>query len=57
MIAAETHGADSFAQSVAAGERITLSAITSIATPLGARLVVCGGVTATVAQLLAETSA
>ena len=39
VIAVETRGADSFAQSLAAGERITLSAITSIATSLGARQV------------------
>ncbi len=37
VLAAETHGADSLAQSVAAGQRITLPAITSIATSLGAR--------------------
>ena len=36
VLAAETHGADSLAQSVAAGERITLPAITSVATSLGA---------------------
>lgn len=39
VVAAETHGADSFAQSVEAGERITLPAVTSIATSLGARQV------------------
>lgn len=39
VLVAETHGADSLAQSVAAGQRITLSAITSIATSLGARQV------------------
>lgn len=39
VIAVETRGADSFAQSLSAGERITLSAITSIATSLGARQV------------------
>jgi L-serine/L-threonine ammonia-lyase len=39
VIAVETAGADSFAQSLAAGERITLPAITSIATSLGARQV------------------
>jgi L-serine/L-threonine ammonia-lyase len=39
VIAVETRGADSFAQSVVAGERITLPAITSIATSLGARQV------------------
>ena len=39
VLAAETHGADSLAQSVAAGQRITLPAITSIATSLGARQV------------------
>lgn len=37
VIAVETEGAASLAQSVAAGERITLPAITSIATSLGAR--------------------
>jgi L-serine/L-threonine ammonia-lyase len=39
VLAAETAGADSLAQSVAAGERITLPAITSVATSLGARQV------------------
>jgi L-serine/L-threonine ammonia-lyase len=39
MIAVETAGADSYAQSLAAGERIELPAITSIATSLGARRV------------------
>jgi L-serine/L-threonine ammonia-lyase len=39
VVAAETQGADSLAQSVAAGERITLPAITSVATSLGARQV------------------
>ena len=39
VIAVETAGADSFAQSLAAGHRITLAAITSIATSLGARQV------------------
>jgi L-serine/L-threonine ammonia-lyase len=39
VLAAETQGADSLAQSVAARERITLSAITSVATSLGARQV------------------
>ncbi len=39
VIAVETAGADSLAQSVAAGERVTLPAITSIATSLGARQV------------------
>ena len=37
VIAVETAGADSFARSVAARERIELAAITSIATSLGAR--------------------
>lgn len=37
VIAVETEGADSFAQSVRAGERIELPAISSIATSLGAR--------------------
>jgi len=37
VIAVETHGADSFAQSFAAGKPITLDAITSIAKSLGAR--------------------
>jgi L-serine/L-threonine ammonia-lyase len=39
VVAVETTGADSFAQSLAAGQRITLPAITSIATSLGARQV------------------
>ena len=39
VIAVETAGADSLAQSLAAGHRITLAAITSIATSLGARQV------------------
>ena len=39
VIAVETAGADSFAQSLAAGHRITLAGITSIATSLGARQV------------------
>ncbi len=39
VLAAETHGADSLAQAVLAGERITLPAITSVATSLGARQV------------------
>ncbi len=39
VIAVETEGADSFAQSVAAGRRIELPAIASIATSLGARQV------------------
>jgi len=39
VIAVETEGADSFAQSVAAGRRVELPAITSIATSLGARQV------------------
>jgi L-serine/L-threonine ammonia-lyase len=39
VIAVETAGADSYAQSLAAGERIELPAITSIATSLGARRV------------------
>lgn len=39
LIAVETEGADSLAKSIAAGERITLPAITSIATSLGARTV------------------
>jgi L-serine/L-threonine ammonia-lyase len=37
VIAVETKGADSFAQSVRAGYRVELTAITSIATSLGAR--------------------
>lgn len=39
VVAVETIGADSLAQSIAAGERITLPRITSIATTLGARQV------------------
>ena len=39
VIAVETHGADSYARSLQAGERIELPAITSIATSLGARKV------------------
>ena len=39
LIAVETEGADSLAKSIEAGERITLPAITSIATSLGARTV------------------
>jgi L-serine/L-threonine ammonia-lyase len=39
VIAVETEGADSYAQSLRAGERIELPAITSIATSLGARRV------------------
>jgi L-serine/L-threonine ammonia-lyase len=39
VVAVETAGADSFAQSLAAGHRVTLAAITSIATSLGARQV------------------
>jgi L-serine/L-threonine ammonia-lyase len=39
VIAVETQGADSFAQSVFAGVRVELPAITSIATSLGARKV------------------
>lgn len=39
VIAVETAGADSFAQSLAAGHRVTLAGITSIATSLGARQV------------------
>ncbi|HEX7690705.1 MAG TPA: pyridoxal-phosphate dependent enzyme, partial [Burkholderiaceae bacterium] len=39
VVAVETMGADSLAQSLAAGERVTLPAITSIATSLGARQV------------------
>jgi L-serine/L-threonine ammonia-lyase len=39
VIAVETEGADSYAQSLAAGERIELPAIRSIATSLGARRV------------------
>jgi len=39
VIAVETAGADSLAQAMAAGERVTLPAISSIATSLGARQV------------------
>jgi L-serine/L-threonine ammonia-lyase len=39
VVAVETHGTDSFASSVAAGRLVTLDAITSIATTLGARTV------------------
>ncbi len=39
VLAAETRGADSLAQALSAGERITLPAITSVATSLGARQV------------------
>jgi L-serine/L-threonine ammonia-lyase len=39
VLATETHGADSFAASAAAGRLVTLDAITSIATTLGARTV------------------
>ena len=39
VVAVETAGADSLAQSLAAGHRVTLAAITSIATSLGARQV------------------
>jgi L-serine/L-threonine ammonia-lyase len=39
VIAVETQGADSFAQSVSAGYRVTLPAIKSLATSLGARQV------------------
>ena len=39
VIAVETQGADSFAQSLAAGRRVELPAITSLATSLGARQV------------------
>ncbi|PTQ74268.1 pyridoxal-phosphate dependent enzyme [Pseudomonas sp. GV071] len=39
VLAVETNGADSLAQSVAAGKRIELPAITSIATSLGAKAV------------------
>lgn len=39
VIAVETRGADSYAQSLAAGRRIELPAIASIATSLGARMV------------------
>ncbi len=39
VLAVETAGADSFAQSIQAGQRVALAAITSIATSLGARMV------------------
>jgi L-serine/L-threonine ammonia-lyase len=39
VVAVETQGADSLAQAMQAGERITLPAITSLATSLGARQV------------------
>ena len=39
VLAVETRGADSFAKAVAAGRLVTLDAITSIATTLGARTV------------------
>lgn len=39
VVAVETTGADSFAQSLVAGHRVTLPGITSIATSLGARQV------------------
>jgi L-serine/L-threonine ammonia-lyase len=39
VIAVETHGADSLAQSLSAGQRVELPAIRSIATSLGARQV------------------
>jgi L-serine/L-threonine ammonia-lyase len=39
VIAVETHGADSLAQALAAGSRVQLAAIDSIATSLGARQV------------------
>lgn len=39
VMAVETTGADSYAQSIEAGHRIELAAITSIATSLGARMV------------------
>ncbi|MDQ2821856.1 MAG: pyridoxal-phosphate dependent enzyme [Pseudomonadota bacterium] len=39
VIAVETAGADAFAQSVLAGKRVELAAVTSIATSLGARSV------------------
>lgn len=39
VVAVETAGADSFARSLAAGHRVTLASITSIATSLGARQV------------------
>ena len=47
VVAVETQGADALAQSVAAGTRITLPAITSIATSLGARQVCAGAFEAT----------
>lgn len=39
VVAAETTGADSFAQSIKAGHRVELNNITSIATSLGARMI------------------
>ena len=39
LLAVETHGANSFQQSVLAGEPVTLPKITSIATTLGAKKV------------------
>ncbi|PWC39585.1 pyridoxal-phosphate dependent enzyme [Azospirillum sp. TSO35-2] len=39
VVAVETHGADSLAQSIAAGHRVELPGITSVATSLGARQV------------------
>jgi threonine dehydratase len=39
LLAVETHGANSFQQSVLAGELVTLPKITSIATTLGAKRV------------------
>ncbi|UXH79359.1 pyridoxal-phosphate dependent enzyme [Roseateles amylovorans] len=39
VIAVETHGADSLAQSMHAGRRVTLDAISSVATSLGAKQV------------------
>ncbi|MEK8046242.1 pyridoxal-phosphate dependent enzyme [Ideonella margarita] len=42
VIAVETAGADSLAQSVAAGSRIELPAITSVATSLGAKQICAG---------------
>lgn len=39
LLAVETHGANSFQQSVLAGELVTLPRITSIATTLGAKRV------------------
>lgn len=47
VIAVETEGADSLAQSMRAGERIELPAITSVATSLGARQVCHGAIEAT----------